>query len=117
MLIGNTTSQNEHVEFVDYTGRWPNLCGGILTLKIDGKVVRFGNKAFGATDTTELLPKFWISGGCCGFTDSSYRESYRKTGEWQINVSELPEAYRKYATEIDRTMNEHVEYGCCGGCL
>lgn len=26
----------ERVEFVSYTGKWPNLCSGILTLNIDG---------------------------------------------------------------------------------
>ena len=26
-----------HVKFISYTGKYPNLCGGILTLEIDGK--------------------------------------------------------------------------------
>lgn len=32
----------EPVEFVGYNGKYPNLCRGTLTLKIDGKLVRFG---------------------------------------------------------------------------
>lgn len=31
-----------HVKFVNYTGRYPNLCNGILTLEIDGKEEVFG---------------------------------------------------------------------------
>ena len=30
------------VEFVSYTGEFPNLCRGVLTLRIDGEEVRFG---------------------------------------------------------------------------
>lgn len=29
------------VEFVDYTGEFPCLCSGEVTLKIDGQVVKF----------------------------------------------------------------------------
>ena len=48
----------KHVEFVSYTGKFPNLCSGELTLKIDGKVVTFGS------DYTKCeYPQFWCSGG------------------------------------------------------
>lgn len=46
------------VEFIDYTGEYPNLCSGTLTLEIDGEVVRFGNGHNVA---------FWDSGG--GYRD------------------------------------------------
>ena len=36
------TNTKKHVEFISYTGRYPNLCSGILTLRIDGKEVTFG---------------------------------------------------------------------------
>ena len=32
----------KNVEFVSYTGGWPNLCSGVLTLKIHGEEHRFG---------------------------------------------------------------------------
>ena len=28
---------NEHVKFISYTGKYPNLCSGIITLEIDGE--------------------------------------------------------------------------------
>lgn len=32
----------ENVKFVSYTGDFPNLCSGVLTLEIDGNPVSFG---------------------------------------------------------------------------
>lgn len=38
MLINsNKESVTEHVKFISYTGEYPNLCCGDLTLEIDGK--------------------------------------------------------------------------------
>jgi hypothetical protein len=31
-----------NIEFVSYNGKYPNLCSGKLTVKIDGKEVSFG---------------------------------------------------------------------------
>lgn len=42
------------VKSIDYTGRWPNLCSGTLTLEIEGEVVRF---------SSERDTRFWYSGG------------------------------------------------------
>lgn len=38
----------KNVEFVSYTGGWPNLCSGVLTLKIHGEEHRFGYRSGGA---------------------------------------------------------------------
>lgn len=99
---------NEHladmeskVKFVSYTGKWPNLCTGTLTLEIDGKLVRFG--------LNEEYHKFWSSGGRCSIRGIEH-------GEWIIDVEDIPEQYRKYADEMDRVFNANVEFGCCGGC-
>ena len=92
------------VKFISYTGEWPNLCRGVLTLEIEGKRVTFGY-ADGAD-----YPRFWESGG--GLT-SDYRPL---GGPWEIDVQELPEQFRQYAAEIDTVFNSNVEHGCCGGC-
>lgn len=107
MLINRTENNGEHVEFVSYTGRYPNLCSGLLTLRIDGKEVKFGNKYI--HDGVDY-PKFWHSGGGLDRNYCAY------SNEWEIDVQGLPEEYRKYATEINDVFNTNVPYGCCGGC-
>ncbi len=98
-----------HVKFIRYTGRYPNLCSGELTIEVDGKIYTFGD--------SRSLPRFWMSGGSCGFLGSDYCESYVSEDEWNICADLLPEELRQYACEINEVFNECVPYGCCGGCL
>lgn len=106
MIINkDDTNVTKHVEFVKYTGKWPNLCRGILTLKIDGREVRFGYSYDGSVDHD----RFWRSGGECSMRTIQH-------GEWIIDVNAIPEQYRGYAAEIDEVFNQNVERGCCGGC-
>ena len=98
-----------HVRFVSYTGKWPNLCRGILTLEIDGVEHRFGYDS-------GQHGKFWSSGGECGFS-GNYTGSYVHAGEWKIDAQLLPEELKCYVAEIDEIFNSNVVYGCCGGCL
>lgn len=104
-------SNNNHVEFVSYTGKWPNLCSGILTLRIDGDEYKFGHDY-----SSDNYDQFWSSGGSCGF-DSFYKDSHCSRGEWRINVNNIPDQFKKYAVEINEVFNDNVPYGCCGGCL
>ena len=104
----------EHVEFISYTGKWPSLCMGILTLKIDGKEVHFG-RDFYNKETENNYSKFWESGGNC-YIDGCMGGGTNK-GEWRIDVQQIPEEFRKYAFEIDALINENIPFGCCGGCL
>lgn len=119
-MLVNTNNEvtTNHVKFISYTGKYPNLCRGMLTLEIDGKEVKFGHESFKADDWSNdgNYESFWNSGGDCGFNDG-YSESYTYGGEWEIDVSSLPEEYKKYASEIDMVFNENVQHGCCGGCL
>lgn len=109
MIINNTDS---HVKFISYTGEFPNLCSGILTLEIDGVEYTFGDRY---NRPKPEFKRFWRSGGNVSF-DSNWYE-HVKSGEWHINVNDLPEQFRKYAQEIDIVFNENVEWGCCGGCV
>lgn len=97
------------IKFISYTGKYPNLCSGILTLEIDGDIIRFGY------DKECDYSEFWTSGGTCGF-DSDW-ENYINHNEWIIDEELLPLKYRKYAKEIKDIFNINVPYGCCGGCL
>lgn len=99
----------EHVKFVSYTGKYPNLCSGVLTLNIDGE-----EHTFGYYENCEFK-KFWSSGGSCSF-DSDWND-YVTSGEWEIYKDELPMQFQKYYLEIKEVFNANVPQGCCGGCL
>ena len=113
MLINsNKESVTEHVKFISYTGEYPNLCSGDLTLEIDGEKVIFGSVYDSRMSKRKgVYPEFWHSGG---YISANY-EAY--TGEWKIDAAEIPEEYRKYASEIEEVFNANVPYGCCGGCI
>ena len=93
------------IEFVSYDGRYPALCYGILTLRINNKEVKFGYK--GGCN----YPPFWSSGGGINGDWCAYQ------GEWNIYEDMLPEHLREYVDIIDDLFNENVPYGCCGGCI
>lgn len=100
------------IKFISYTGKYPCLCMGILTLEIDGDIIRFGNRY---NDSSINYPSFWTSGGECGFYDDW--EEYVTHNAWEVHKEELPEKYQKYTDEISKLFNERVPYGCCGGCI
>lgn len=103
-LVNRMDAKDPKIEFVAYNGKWPNLCSGELTLRVNGEV--------------RLMPEFLlISGGKCGFKDKEFSESYVEKGEWRIVDSKLPEDLKPYRKEIVRIINENVPHGCCGGCL
>lgn len=108
MLVNKNDNINSHVKFVNYTGRYPNLCRGTLTLEIDGIKYTFGASW---KNPKPDFDEFWCSSG--GITENY--EAY--SDEWQIDVNDLPEQFRKYATEIDEVFNDNVRWGCCGGCI
>ena len=93
-----------NVKFVEYSGKYPNLCRGTLLLKIDGEVYSFGG------DGTDYPNRFWRSGGECHGSGCC-------EDEWLIDYKWIPDQLKQYAKQIDRIFNENVEYGCCGGCL
>ena len=116
MLINNSENYGADIKFVSYTGHYPNLCHGVLTLLIDGKEAKFGHKIEDFDFKTgkfkdDNYSLFWSSGGRIVNYNCAHQ------GEWMINVEDLPEQYRKYAAEIDKLFNGNVPYGCCGGCL
>ena len=109
-IENSITRTTNHVEFVEYTGKYPNLCRGVLTLRIDGIKYRFG---WG--DGCDFEP-FWSTGGSCGFLDN-YIDASVTQGEWVIDEEDIPIQFRNYASEIYDVFNSNVDYGCCGGCL
>ena len=92
------------IQFVDYDGRYPNLCSGILTISVDGQNVSIGN--YGAIS----------SGGSVSF-DADWCE-HVTSGEWSLGYAD---EYEQFTDEEKRCIlylvNCHVPEGCCGGCV
>ena len=108
------------IEFVSYTGKYPYLCGGELTLKIDGEEKIFGFDIFKYPESLKKqaemeknhYKRFWLTGGSC-----SLDEDYLNTGPWKLCSDMLPEELKPYGQELINIFNENVPWGCCGGCL
>lgn len=99
-----------NVKFVSYTGKYPSLCMGTLTLLIyeNGIAVKY-------IFDDKQNECFWESGG--SINRDSEGMMYANNKEWIIDAKKLPKELQKYADEIDKVFNENVEYGCCGGCI
>lgn len=114
-MLVNKPESISNVEFISYTGKYPNLCRGVLTLKINGEEVKFGHDYDNYDyETGEFkdnnYDSFWSSGG--GIT----RNGQSWCDEWDTDYNEIPDEYKKYAEEIDDVFNYNVGWGCCGGC-
>ena len=105
----NGGNHMNHITFVSYTGAWPSLCAGILTLVIDGETVTFGPST---SVEKPMYDRFWRSGG---YTNWATEEVVERG--WCVCADELPEQYRAYADEIQEVMDANIPHGCCGGCI
>jgi hypothetical protein len=128
MLVNNKKTNTTRVKFISYTGKYPCLCSGVLTLEIDGIQYKFGHnykehhfdkdgKSYFADENPENpnFRCFWSSGGSVS-SDSDWNWNV-ESGEWRIDIQELPEQFKDLASEIDAVFNENVPFGCCGGCI
>ena len=116
---------NPKIEFVSYTGDYPNLCRGKLTVKIDGKSVTFGETKYypGLNHKEDLAeyPSFWCSGGSTGF-DDELNEIVIGDIPWEMSKcggteNDYPPEIFKILPDVLAVMNENVPGGCCGGCI
>ena len=75
-----------NIEFVSYTGKFPNLCSGVLTLSIDGVQYRFGHdySIIDSWKTDGKYSSFWCSGGCVQFS-SDWSDVDIETSPWIID--------------------------------
>ncbi len=87
------------VEFISYDGEYPNLCNGILKLRIEDKELTF--------------PRYSLTSGGCVEFDEDWIE-HISSGRWIVDV---PKKYAAYKEEIEKVVNENVPWGCCGGCV
>lgn len=110
------------IQFVSYDGRWPNLCSGVLTVIIDEKKYKFGhssndydfkNNCYNDNNFNE----FWKSGGRI-LSDEKW-DMWSEHGEWELSYepNDYPKEIIELLPDLIKIFNEHVPYGCCGGCL
>lgn len=95
--------------FISYNGKFPNLCNGVLTLEINGKIITFSSsKDFEADYKFDLY-----SGGYAG-TSMDFKKGILTEGPWELH---LPSEFSEIEEDVQLQFNENVECGCCGGCL
>lgn len=89
------------IEFMSYDGDYPNLCSGVLVMKIDGVLWKFDSHSLS-------------SGGSVSFDDNWSEEVIE--GEWSIGrwPENFPEEAKQRTIDL---VNENVSHGCCGGCV
>lgn len=119
------TMTNSNIEFVSYTGTYPNLCCGVLTVNVNGKKYEFGgynrvplmNK--GDDYYPEMLPKFWSTGGYCRLDENL--DGYAHRCPWKISTlvdeDDYPKEIWECLNDILDVFNKNAPWGCCGGCL
>ena len=99
------------IKFISYTGKYPNLCAGVLTLEIDGKLITFGNSYTLQGD----YARFWYSGGHIYCTpDGDYGSC---CDAWKLDSAVLPDFLKPYGQQLIQIFNDNVFWGCCGGCI
>lgn len=89
------------INFISYSGTYPNLCSGELVLEIAGKIKTF----------SECLS----SGGSASFTEDW--DEVVVQGEWSL----IEDSFKTFTQEekeyITTLVNNNIGYGCCGGCV
>lgn len=107
------------VKFINYTGGYPNLCSGQLTLEVDGEQYTFGKDyEWDKPDREGDFPKFWSSGGgICIDPEEIYSEPWTSK-YYEDEVKQIDEFFGYGATKkFLEVFNENVSWGCCGGCI
>lgn len=100
------------IEFVSYDGEYPCLCHGTLTLKINGKKMKFCGCGGSKYDS------FWSSGGNVSF-DNDWNETVTR-GEWKwfsFEEDKFPKEIVDNKEYVMELFNDNVPWGCCGGCV
>ena len=100
--MSRPSSIKSSVKFVSYSGKYPNLCAGVLVLEAKGVKYVFDSYCLS-------------SGGDCGFSND-YQDCNISQREWTIEnwPDDFPEELELEAVKV---VNDNVLWGCCGGCL
>ena len=94
-----------NIQFISYDGKYPNLCKGKLTLKVENDIVDF-------IDILETNGRSYF--------DNKW-EPHIEKGQWYLCSDDIELNSFNFSYEeinlIEKLINENVELGCCGGCL
>lgn len=108
-----------NVKFVEYTGSFPNLCSGLLTLEIDEKKYTFGYEYTRDGKCIEGdFPRFWCSGGRISIDPEEIYHDPWRLGYYADSSYKIDKYFGNGATnQFLEVMNNNVNWGCCGGCI
>ena len=86
---------------IKYTGEYPNLCSGKLTVYVGKRKWNFG--------------EYCLSTGGRVWFDKECNE-HVEHGEWTI--TKYPKKFPKeLKNKVEELVNNQIPYGCCGGCI
>jgi len=114
------------IKFISYTGKYPNLCSGVLTVEIDGKEYKFGHEIADydiekRCYINDNFEQFWVTGGCIKRDKDWHMWSEQKpwliSGYWNKSDAKHPQWVIDILPKLLEVFNENVPYGCCGGCI
>ena len=87
MLINRNNNETKHVNFVSYTGSYPNLCRGVLTLEIDGKEITILCEKDPANLPWEELGVDLVLESTGVFTDREGTQKHLQAGAKKVIIS------------------------------
>ena len=127
------------IEFVSYDGKFPNLCEGLLVVRIDGRLYAFSpyydsmyrsfwnrfnrTEALEDDSITKVFGFYLKSGGYIDWGEDGENPKIVK-GKWIIDdkAMKLENGERfilsgEQKSELEKVINQNIEFGCCGGCI
>lgn len=108
------------LKFISYSGEYPCLCMGVLTVEIDGKQYKFGHESESYDFKTckyndDNFDAFWKSGGRI---TGNWGNLHATEDDWQMSIDgKYPDWLLPILPELLKLFNANVEHGCCGGCI
>ena len=128
------------IEFVSYDGEFPTLCEGLLVVRIDGRLYAFSSysnesmyrsfwnrhnrmEVLEDNSITKVFGFYLESGGRIDWGDDGESPEIVQ-GEWIIDdkAMKLENGERfilsgEQKSELEKVINQNIEFGCCGGCV
>ena len=128
------------IEFVSYDGKFPTLCESLLVVRIDARLYAFSpyqNESMYRSfwnrldrmgvledDSITKVSGFYLrSGGYIDWGEDGENPKIVK-GKWIIDdkAMKLENGERfilsgEQKSELEKVINQNIEFGCCGGCI